>query len=386
MSHILVSSASYVLTDHLISSEGITCYNILKRLGEYGYFFDAVCGYVQVKEPLDNVRFHQVCSIQLSPSNSLVQKYTAHIQFFVRGYLKASKILKEKDVALIHHMFPAVYDQSFSLLVLLGKTRRTPFIFGPVSTHFYPRPVDERMLMKLTSKMHLETVSRCDHMIAITSHVKDLYSKILGEDRVTVIPLGVDVEVFRPPRHAVEKDCLEILFVGSLYPLKGVRYLVESMRYVVEEKKNVRLRIVGAGPLKRRLIRLTESLGLEEQVVFEGFVSHTRVVPYYQRCDVFCFPTLGEPFGKVVVEAMACGKPVVASDVGGPSEIIENGRTGFLVPPAKPRAISKKILELLNDEKLRKSMGRKARETVETRYSWSEIARKYHELYMKFLN
>jgi len=386
MSRVLVSSASYVLTDHLISSEGITCYNILKEMGKYGYFFDAVCGYVQIKKPLSNACFHQTCSVRLSPSNSFAQKYTAHIQFLVRGSLKASKILSEGEVSLVHHMFPAVYDQSFSVLALLGKIGKTPFLFGPVSAHFYPRPIDEKLLMKVTSKMHKKTILKCNHVVTITNRVKKLYSKILGEDKVTVIPLGVDVKVFKPPRKIADKSFLEVLFVGSLYPLKGVRYLIESMLQVVKEVKEVRLRIVGDGPLKEQLKSLAGRLGIKKYVVFEGFIPHTRIVSYYQQSDVFCLPTLGEPFGKVLIEAMACGKPVVASNVGGPSEIVEDGQTGFLVPPADPHAISEKILELLKDEKLRRSMGRKARKTAEKKYSWSEIAKEYHELYSRLLD
>ncbi|MDH5495672.1 MAG: glycosyltransferase family 4 protein, partial [Candidatus Bathyarchaeota archaeon] len=196
--------------------------------------------------------------------------------------------------------------------------------------------------------------------------------------------LGVDTGIFKPAEKRFRKDGYEILYAGYLYELKGVEYLIRSMALVARERRDVKLRIVGEGPEKSRLMALTKALNLEERVLFEGFVPHTRIVRCYQKCDIFCFPTLGEPFGKVVLEAMACGKPVIASNVGGPAEIIENERTGFLIPPAQPLILAKAILGLIADKQKMKKIGVNARTAVAQRYSWQSIAENYQKLYSSF--
>ncbi|MFX1577988.1 MAG: glycosyltransferase family 4 protein, partial [Promethearchaeota archaeon] len=183
------------------------------------------------------------------------------------------------------------------------------------------------------------------------------------------------------PQTDSQKDNHEILFAGYLYKLKGLEYLVKAIPIVAKNHKDVKLRIVGNGPDKSRLTKLAKTLKIEDKVIFEGLVSHTQMPKYYQGCDIFCFPTLGEPFGKAIIEAMACAKPVIASNIGGPAEIIQNEKTGLLVPPAKPKILATKITELLDDEKKTEQMGANARKTAIKRYSWEKIGEKYHQLY-----
>jgi len=378
---ILVPSAAYVLTDYLLSSEGISCYNLFKSMERFGYFFEAVSAYVRIKKLLKNVNFHQVGTFKASPTSNLIKKYVGHVEFITRSYLKSTKILKEKEISIVHHMFPAVYNQSFNPLALLEKTRGRPFVFGPISAHFYPRPLDEKVFMGLTSKLHMETIRKCDRVITITQQVKNLYSRAVEDEKIGVIPIGVDTSFFKPQEKCDQRDFYEILCVGYLYKLKGVEFLIRSMEVIAKEQRDVKLRIVGEGPEKSRLRDLTKVLDLEEKVIFEGLVPHTKIANYYQQCDIFCFPTLGEPFGKVVLEAMACGKPVVASKIGGPVEIIQDGETGFLVPPAQPKILADTILKLLSEESTMRKIGASARKAVVQKYSWEKIAELYHKLY-----
>ncbi|TET63444.1 glycosyltransferase family 1 protein [Candidatus Bathyarchaeota archaeon] len=384
MTRVLVSSAAYVLSDYLLSSEGISCYQLLKNLGKFNYSFDAVSEFVRVRSPLKNANFHQVGSFKLMPKSSLVTKYLAHTEFITRSCLKCMRILKDKEITIVHHMFPAVNNQSFSLLALMGKTRKHPFVVGPLSAHYYTRPRDERTIMGLTSKLHRKTIQKADAIITVNQQVRKLYEGIVDNERIRVIPLGVDTDVFSPAEKTIHKNSYEILYAGYLYRLKGVEYLIRALALVAKEQRDVRLRVVGEGPDRSRLVALAKSFDLEENVRFEGFVPHTQIVRYYQHCNIFCFPTLGEPFGKVVLEAMACGKPVIASNVGGPADIIEDKRTGFLIPPAQPGILAETILGLLVDQKKRKKIGANARTAIAQSYSWESIAEKYHKLYSNF--
>lgn len=380
MIKILVPSASYILTDHLHSSEGISCYNLFKNLKKFNYHFEAISAQVRIKKPLKNVNFHQVGNFEFSPTLNPVKKYLCHMEFLALSYRKAKNILKRQKIDIIHHMLPAVYNQTFNLLAIFGKPKQ-PFILGPISSHFYPRPIDEKVLLKITAKLHMKTISKCERLITITNQIKTLYTKFFDEEKISTIPLGVDTSTFKPPSNMPEKNHQEILFVGYLYKIKGTQYLIKAMHAITKEHKDVKLRIIGNGPDKQQLIKLAEALKIKEKIEFEGFVPHNKMPKYYQQCDIFCFPTLGEPFGKSIIEAMACGKPVIASNIGGPAEIIKNGETGILVPPAQPKILAEKILKLLKDKKTAKKMGEKGRKTIMQDFSWEKIAEKYHKLY-----
>jgi glycosyltransferase involved in cell wall biosynthesis len=381
MTKILVPSASHNLTDHLLSSEGISCYNLFQKLEKYGYNFEAISAQINIKKPLKNVTVHQIGSLETSPTSNPIEKYLSHIEVLIHSYQKSQEILQKQKIDIIHHMLPAVHNQTFDLLTILTKTRRQPFVFGPISAHIYPRPVDEKTLSKLTSRLHRKTIQKCDRLITVTDQVKTLYSNVFDAEKIWTIPLGVDTNLFAPQKNDDLKDKHEILFAGYLYKLKGVEYLIKAIQTVAKNHKDVKLRIVGNGPDKPRLTKLAKTLQIADKVSFEGLVPHTQMPQYYQRCDIFCFPTLGEPFGKAIIEAMACAKPVIASNIGGPAEIISNGKTGLLVPPAQPEILATKIIELLDDGKRTEQMGANARKTVIERYSWEKIGEQYHSLY-----
>jgi glycosyltransferase involved in cell wall biosynthesis len=385
MVRILVPSASHLLTDHLLSSEGIFCYNVFQHSQRFHHTFDAISPQVHIQHPLRNATLHQVGSFVISPTLPIYTKYLSHLEFLINSYRKSQEILRNHQVDIIHHMLPAVYEQTFSLLALLGKTRRYPFVLGPLSAHIYSLPVDEQLLSMVTSSLHRQTIQHCDRVITINNHTRKLYAKYFTEDQLWTIPFGVDTHRFTPMKNPIKKDGHEILFVGYLYHLKGTEYLIKAMRQIVQENKNTKLRIVGDGPDKHRLMRLTQALHIADNVIFEGEVSHTDMPRYYQQCDVFCFPTLGEPFGKVIIEAMACAKPVVASQIGGPREIIEHEKNGILIPPAQPQLLAHEILALLRDEKRRQRIGNNAREHVQHTYSWKLVTKKIDQLYCSLM-
>lgn len=311
-------------------------------------------------------------------------RYALHGEFLLQGLRRAKKLLKEKEIELVHHMLPAVFNYTFSPLVLLDKDLKRPFILGPVSAHYFKRPASEQVLLPLTSRLHKATVKKCGKLIAITNQIKKLYTTIIDEKRVSVIPFGVDTEVFKPSLSRRERDELMVLYSGSLYPLKGVDYLIRAMAIVVKSGLKARLTIVGEGQQKEELIELARKLGVSRNVVFEGFVPYSGMPRYYKRCDVFCFPTLGEPFGKAMIEAMACGKPVIATNVGGSIEIIRNGINGVLVPPANPKAIASAIQRMKNEDERRK-MEQEARTIAVKDFSWDTVCSKYNRLYAELL-
>jgi len=129
-----------------------------------------------------------------------------------------------------------------------------------------------------------------------------------------------------PPRN------YDIVTLGGLYKKRGVHYLIMTMLKIIKEFPETRLHIAGDGPQRIFLSRLSEKLGIRNNVIFHGLIPHTKVASLYKACRAVVFPALHESFGIVLLEGMSSGRPVVATDAVGPREIVVNGKTGYVVP------------------------------------------------------
>jgi phosphatidylinositol alpha-mannosyltransferase len=194
-----------------------------------------------------------------------------------------------------------------------------------------------------------------------------------------IIPNGVDVEHFSPEVAPIEKfkdGKPNILFVSRLEKRKGLIYLLQAFKQVKEEIPDCRLIVVGPGTrLRRGYEKYVAGNGLKD-VVFVGMVSYDELPRYYQTADVFCAPAIGsESFGLILLEAMAMGKPVVASSIEGYASVVSHGADGLLVPPADKDQLAQALVALLDDEALRREMGAKGRIKA-LEHSWERIARR----------
>jgi len=183
----------------------------------------------------------------------------------------------------------------------------------------------------------------------------------------------------------------EILFVGRLVERKGVEYLLRALR-IVYPKIDVRLTVVGTGPLFPALKALTVELGLEDRVNFTGALPQQELEKAYRRCDLFvlpaCYDSSGdtEGLGVVLLEALSCGKPVIGSNVGGIPDIIKHEQTGLLVPEKDPEALAQAIERVLSDPSLYFSLAKNGFEYAKNTFSIQSIARRGKELYLTILS
>ncbi len=203
-----------------------------------------------------------------------------------------------------------------------------------------------------------------------------------------IIPNGVDLDHFSPDVSPIDEFCdgkLNILFVGRLERRKGFNYLLEAFVQVKREIPNSRLIVVGPGTrLRRKYEKKVAKNGIKD-VVFAGFVSHDDLPRYYKTADVFCAPATGrESFGIVLLEAMAMGKPVVASNIEGYASVVTHGVDGLLVPPRDTEALAQTLVSLLNDSSLRQQMGTRGRAKA-LEHSWERIARDVMGYYLRVL-
>jgi len=223
------------------------------------------------------------------------------------------------------------------------------------------------------------------------SHDKILEHYTIEEDKIRIIPNGVDVEKFKPTDSVASKrqfgfgDEPMVLFVGSLVPRKGLPYLVEAAKKVVKQQADTKFVIVGDGPLRKQLDESLNKAGLLSNFVFLGNIKENQLSAVYSAADVFVLPSIQEGQGIVLLEAQACGKPVVAFGEGGVYEAVRDKETGFLVDLGNTESLADNLLKFLADESLRQKMGAAGRRFVTENFTWDLCAKRMLGVYREQL-
>lgn len=201
---------------------------------------------------------------------------------------------------------------------------------------------------------------------------KSLEYSGINEDRIKIVPYGVDIEKFKfIPKERSENEDVRFLFVGNINPIKGIYYLLEAFNEIEDE--NIKLTLVGKFLGNEDLLA-----PYKEKSTFLGCVVKDSMPEIYANHDVLVFPSLGEGFGQVVLEAMACGLPVIVSENVGAVDSIEDGENGFIIPPFDIESIKDKVLWFNNNKKELTKMSYNARRSVES-LSWINYEKKLVE-------
>jgi glycosyltransferase involved in cell wall biosynthesis len=258
--------------------------------------------------------------------------------------------------------------------VRLRNLLRVPLVY---SLHL-PQSVDAPYLME-----NLGLISADLIIINSAAVGRELAARALRLCRVEVIPHGVDAERFCPARDWPVDDGY-ILFVGRLVAQKGVDTLLRAFSAVLRRCPDVHLVLAGDGDLELFFVRVARYLGFPHRISFVKWQSGAALVKLYQRAQVVVMPSHYEPFGLVALEAMACGRPVVASRVGGLAEIIEDGVQGYLVPAGDHLELARRLVSLILRPKLRQRMGRAARARAK-RFTWARAAAQTEAAYRSLL-
>jgi len=294
---------------------------------------------------------------------------------------KIREVLEREKFDIIHFHEPLMPMLCTSILRLSQTANIGTFhaSYGKPGYNF-ARPIGKWILRRWFRKLDGKIAVSRPAMEFAHEHFPGYYN---------IIPNGVDVEHFSPDVAPIEefKDGkLNILFVSRLEKRKGLNYLLQAFRQVKEEIPDSRLIVVGPGTrLRRRYERYVARTGLKD-VVFVGLVSYDDLPRYYQTADVFCAPAIGsESFGIILLEAMALGKPIVASNIEGYASVISRGVDGLLVPPADKDQLAQALIALLNDEALRREMGAQGRIKA-LEHSWERIARRVFAYYVRVLS
>jgi phosphatidylinositol alpha-mannosyltransferase len=252
--------------------------------------------------------------------------------------------------------------------------------FGGKPGYKFGRPISTIMLRRRLHKL--------DGKIAVSQAAMEFASKHVP-GHYNIIPNGIDLELFSPDVSPISEFCdgkLNIVFVGRLEKQKGVDYLIRAYRRVRQEISNARLIIIGPGTrLRGKYEKEVLRSGLKD-VIFVGGRSQSELPPYYKAADVFCAPATGlESFGIVLLEAMAVGKPIVATNIEGYNGVLTHGMEGLLVPPKNEKMLAQALVSLLTNESLRQEMGTRARLKTQE-YGWERIAQRLLNYYVRILS
>ena len=228
---------------------------------------------------------------------------------------------------------------------------------------------------------------KLDGLIAVSRVARDSVSKYFPGE-YSIIPNGIDTERFNPgvkPIEGIKKYSPKVLFVGRFEPRKGLKYLLQAFPKVLRAIPSAKLVVVGQGFLERYYRRYVEE-HIKENVLFVGHVSPQDLPRYYASCDIYCSPATGaESFGIVLLEAMATETPIICSDIPGYRTIMDDGREGLLFKACDPDSLAERIVSLLSDRKLMKSMGKRGRKKA-LAYDWKKVTKQVLDFYCEVLN
>ena len=369
---IFYPSAAELLTDYRPHGEGLIAWNLLSRLAARGHHVVACVGALDVSGPVP----FEVVEVGRRQRFESLEPF-ARRRVVARAFRERGGVHRF-DVA--HWLFPPDADQ-----IVFSAARELPFFYGPHSAAWPGQPRRRRLgdLVRVAARPALRRGYRSSLraaaavFVSVPDAARELPDGVAS--RARVLPFGVDVDRFQwlpLPSEPV------VLCVGSVTARKGLRTLIEALSCL---ESPARLAVAGDGPDMASLRQFALQLGVADRIDWLGSIPHDRVPQRVQGASLLCLPSLGEPFGMAILEAMASGRAVVAADGPGPRFLVAHGRGGLIVPRADARSLAAALRELLSDPRRLVSMGEYNRRRVEREFTWDRMVDDLEGAYAEFI-
>jgi glycosyltransferase involved in cell wall biosynthesis len=369
MNILIISSELYPLK---VGGIGVHVYFVSMHLSKQNHLFLLVpIESKSIKNKLKTCRLHvNIFLIRLLPFP------LSGISFIINAAL-VYLLHKRERLDIIHVHCADVSTTACGYLI--SKLSGTPFI---VSAHGSEVRLKKNTFIKFVQRLLISKAT------VITCVSRDIMKILMneyrvGREKIFIVPNGYDEALSLSPLIKLE-NYFKIVFVGSLREVKDPMTLIKGFEIIAKKYSNIRLFIIGDGPKYRELSNYCVKKRLIEKVSFLKQLSHEKTINMVAASDVFVLTSIEEGLPTALIEAMALGKPVVVTNVGGIPEVVKNEINGLLVPPRSPENVAKALERLLNDCELRKKLGRAAKESMQN-YSWNKIAEKYERIYYKLL-
>ena len=332
-------------------------------------------------EVVDGVPIHRVWSWRNGIHDcGLRGAYT----YVMSAALKRRQLHAERHYDIEHYFF----SMPTGLLTLIpGFKPTTPYIVSLRGSDVpgydpFNKKVEwiHAMLKPLTRRIW----KRARKVIALSDALAETAKDTAPELDIGVIPNGIDTDHFSPPERRASRRTTRLITVARLLERKGIHTILEAI--AKPTPLPVELKIIGTGPYEAELRELVDQLGLGSRVHFLGYVPNEELPAYYRRSDIFVLPSATESFGLVFAEAMSCGLPIAASNVGGIPETVRDGIDGLLCSPDDPPSLRENIIQLMSSADAREDISNSQRQRILEHYPWEHIAARYADVYRAALD
>jgi L-malate glycosyltransferase len=369
---VLLIAPSTLLTDHRPHGDGLLAFGFVRELAARGHELHVVAGNVDLRDPLPS-------GVELYEDGGAELGRAARLRFMRRLRRIHRRLRRTTGIDLVHQLTPVEVGVSLAL-----SRSHTPLVLGPYVPDWPPSGpgADARVgRAALRAKRALRAAEqrRARLILLSTRAAESKLERRPGPGlEVRELPFGIDERTWHPaPAHDEAED---VLFLASVDVRKGIHVLLDAFSMLAPRRPSARLFVAGTGAeLDAVRTRVERSPDLE-RVTLLGQVERGQVLATMQSCDVYCLPSYSEPFGLSALEAMACGKPVVATDAGGLGRLVPK-RGGYRVPPGDPAALAAALQELLESPSRRAEMGEHNRRVVTERYAWGHVVDRLEEAY-----
>ncbi len=295
------------------------------------------------------------------------------------SYKKVCQVLAENDIDLLHFHNP--------LFTFGGALLRKSTIPKIMTAHYVLEFKGNRIVASLYKSIirwiTKSIAKNVDMIVCVNNDYVPIFKAWgIDEKKIAMIPNGINTDKFSPGPSSIKKklDCKHLLlYWGRLGYQKNIALLIEAFKKI--KTPYTKLAIIGKGPDLKKLQALAEN---NNNVLFPGYLSDEELLEYARGADIAVLPSRAESWGLVIGEAMACGLPVISSDVGMAQELLGEGK-GIILKQETLEELTNAIDELLSDEKKRQAMGKKAHSFIVDRYSWDKVAKQMDALYQKVI-
>ncbi|RGF38233.1 glycosyltransferase family 4 protein [Roseburia sp. AF42-8] len=347
------------------------CYFLTKGFVEKGHEVTLVTANYQGMPESEIVNGVRVIRVNSKRAHKEHCSFKEMLSYLLKAYPVANKLQKREnfDVCLVFFGIP-----SGPIGYMLKKKYKLPYVirFGGGDVPGFQERFTK--VYKIIAPAIKLIWKNADALIANSQGLKDMALDFYNKKPFDVIPNGVDTEVFYPSVKE-ESDEFKILFVSRLIERKGLQFIIPQLKKIQDStKKSVKLIVVGDGPYRETLERIAEENHVSDMVEFVGQKGKEEIVPFYQNADLFILPSSKEGMPNVVLEAMACGLPIIMTPCEGSAELIcENGYK------AERKEFADYIIKLIGDNEMRKEMSINSNKRVKNFFSWKHIVNEYLE-------
>ena len=351
---------------------GSFVYDEAKKLVENGIEVHVVTQHnpnIPYEEVMDGIHVHRFKWLEPKEFRALVhfkglKDNLRLVTYVISLFFTLIKIVKKYKIDIIHAH--SVIPTGL-VGVIVAKIMRCPSV---ITSH--GMDINNFDTKSIYGHLISFSLNHCDKVISVSGDLAETMKSLgITEDKIVILRNAVDTELFKPfknmelrYKYAIGENEILILFVGYLDTFKGIFELIDAFYEINKKNKNVKLMMVGTGPKKDEIKKKVSKLNLEDFVIFTGKISPVEMYNYYQAADIFVLPSYTEGLPISVLEAMACGLPIVTTNVGGIPEVIEDGLNGFIINSKDENELREKLKILIKNKGLREKFGNKSIEII----------------------